>query len=409
MRQRSIVVIGGAAVMTAAVVLLQLVRPSTAAGQTPTGTATETALKTPWGEPDLQGIWTNDFEVALQRPARFADKEFLTDAEIVALDKERAGSARLGARVAQKGTVQDVAGAYNTVFTTTKYSGRRTSLVVDPPNGRIPSVTPQAQKRTDERRAFELALLQATEVCKNKMAECAGGTYGPPSPRFAEPGPYYGAPGFRNRADGPEDRGMSERCLGFGLPDFGGGVLPFYPRIVQSRETVSIYYDVGQGQGWLRVIPITNRPHLPSTVRQWWGDSRGRWEGNTLVVDVTNFDPKKEYRGSSVNLHLIERFTRVDAETLEYSVTVDDPTTWTRSWTAKQEWVKQDDQLNRHYIEPRCSEGNYGLVGQLANTRALEKDFAAGRGPDPRTFCIGSCGSGRTDENSDPLQLRADR
>ena len=407
MRQRPIAVIGVTAVMIAAVVFLQFVRPSTVAGQTPTGTATETALKTPWGEPDLQGIWTNDFEVPLQRPARFADKESLTDAEIAALDKERAGSSRLGARVAQKGTVQDVAGAYNTVFTTTKYSGRRTSLVVDPPNGRIPPVTPQAQKRADERRAFALSLLQATEVCKNKMPECRGGTYGPPSPRYAEPAPYYGP--ARNRADGPEDRSLSERCLGFGLPDFGGGVLPFYPRIVQSRETVSIYYDVGQGQGWVRVIPITNRPHLPSNVRQWWGDSRGRWEGNTLVVDVTNFDPKKEYRGSSVNLHLIERFTRVDAETLEYSVTVDDPTTWTRSWTAKQEWVKQDDQRNRHYIEPRCHEGNYGLIGQLVNTRAIEKAFAAGRGPDPRTFCIGSCGNGQTEENRDPLQLRADR
>ena len=158
-----------------------------------------------------------------------------------------------------------------------------------------------------------------------------------------------------------------------------------YPRIVQSRETVSIYYDVGQGQGWVRVIPITNRPHLPSSVRQWWGDSRGRWEGNTLVVDVANFGAKRDYLGARENLHLVERFTRINANTLEYSVTADDQTTWTRPWTAKQEWVKQDDQLNRHYIEPRCHEGNYGLVGQLVNTRAMEKDFAAGRGPDPRT------------------------
>ena len=231
MRQRSIAVIGVVAVMTAAVVLLQLVRPSTVAGQTQTGAATGTALKTPWGEPDLQGIWTNEFQVPFQRPARFADKEFFTDAEIAALDKERAGSARLGSRVAQKGTVQDVAGAYNTVFTTTKYSGGRTSLVVDPPNGRIPPLTPEAQERRDAIQAFELALLQATDICKNKMPQCAGGPYGPPSPRFAEPGPYYWAStagiGARNRADGPEDRGLSERCLGFGLPDLGGGVLPY--------------------------------------------------------------------------------------------------------------------------------------------------------------------------------------
>ena len=404
MRQRSTRMFGAAIALTAALIVVHITLPLAISGQSQTKAPTGAPIMTPWGEPDLQGIWTNEFQVPLQRPARFADKEFFTDAEIAALDKERADSSRLGdRRYVKRGTVQDVAGAYNTVFTTTKYSGRRTSLVVDPPDGRIPPVTPQAQKRADEIRAFEVALLQATDVCKNKMSYCDGGTYGPPSPKFDEQSPYYGSLRFRNRADGPEDRGMSERCMSYGLPGLGGGVLPFYPRIVQSRETVSIYYDVGQGQGWVRVIPITNRPHLPSSVRQWWGDSRGRWEGNTLIVDVTNFNPKKEYRGSGVNLHLIERFTRVDAETLEYSVTVDDPTTWTRSWTARQEWTKQDDQLNRHYIEPRCHEGNYGMAGQLVNTRAMEKAFAEGRGPDPRTTCIGTCGWG-FEENPDPLR-----
>ena len=405
MRQRSFTVIGTATVFVAAVVLLQLVLQRTAVGQTPAPGSKAAGITTPWGEPDLQGVWTNDFQVPFERPVRFANKEFFTEAEVAGLDKERMGSARLGdRRFVKRGSVQDVAGAYNTVFTTTKRSGRRTSLVVDPPNGKIPPLTPEGQERAAERRAFEVALLQATIICKDKLPNCAGGTYGPPSPKFEEQSPHYGSLRFRNRADGPEDRGLSERCMGYGLPGFGGGVLPFYPRIVQSRGTVSIYYDAGQGQGWQRVIPITDRPHLASSVRQWWGDSRGRWEGNTLVVDVTNFGPKREYRGSSVNLHLVERFTRVDAMTVEYSVTVEDPTTWTRSWTAKQEWTKQDDSLNRHYIEPRCHEGNYGLAGQLVNTRAMEKAFAEGQGPDPRTLCIGDCGNGINDENRDPLR-----
>ena len=236
------------------------------------------------------------------------------------------------------------------------------------------------------------------------MPQCVGGTYGPPSPRRSEPGLFYGASTFRNRADGPEDRGMSERCLSIGLPDFGGNTFGgFFPRIVQSRDVVSIYYDVGQGNGWQRIIPISDDPHLPATVRQWWGDSRGHWEGKTLVVDVTNFNPKGRNGGASENLHLTERFTRVDADTLEYVVTKEDPSTWTRPWTVKVEWTKQDDKLNRVYYEPRCHEGNYGLIGQLVNTRAIEKAFAEGRGPDPATICIGSCGNGLTSENRVPL------
>jgi len=402
-KHRSITVVAVAAAVIAAVILVRLVWPGAVAGQTEGRGGT--GPTTTWGDPDLQGIWTNDYQTPLERPVRFADKEFFTDAEIAALDDERAGAARLGDRgVAQRGTVQDVAGAYNSVFTTTKHTGRRTSLIVDPPDGRMPPLTPEGQKRRSEMRAFELALLQATEICKNKLPECAGGTYGPPSPRRMEPGPFYGATGFRNRADGPEDRGLSERCLGYGLPDFGGSVLPFYPLIVQSRGAVSIYYDTGQGQGWQRVIPVTDRPHLDARVRQWWGDSRARWEGNTLVVDVTNFNQKRDYRGARENLHLVERFTRLDEKTLEYVVTVEDKTTWTKPWTAKQEWTRQDDRANRHYMEPRCHEGNYGLVGQLSGTRSAEKAFAEGRGPDPATTCIGDCGNGVVEGNRDPLQ-----
>ena len=179
--------------------------------------------------------------------------------------------------------------------------------------------------------------------------------------------------------------------MGGGLPDFGGA-LGFYPRIVQSPGAVSIYYDTGQGQGWQRVIPVTSAPHLPSHVRQWWGDSRGRWEGNTLVVDVTNFSPKTYFQGSQENLHLAERWTRLDANTIEYAVRIEDPTTWTRPWTVKLELSKQSDQANRIYKEPRCHEGNYGMPALLSGARAEEKAFAQGRGPNPATLCSAGCG-----------------
>ena len=173
---------------------------------------------------------------------------------------------------------------------------------------------------------------------------------------------------------------MTERCMGAVLPDFGG-----YRRIVQSPGSVSIFYDTGQGQGWQRVIPVDGSPHLPSSIRQRFGDSRGRWDGDTLVVDVTNFSPKFSYQAARENLHLVERFRRVDANTIEYSVTIEDPTTWTKPWTVKQEMVRQDEQANRIYYEPRCHEGNYGLPTMLLGTRTEERAFAKGEGPDPAT------------------------
>ena len=153
-------------------------------------------------------------------------------------------------------------------------------------------------------------------------------------------------------------------------------------------------YEIGTGQNRFSTIPITTDPHLPATIHQWWGDSRGRWEGDTLVVDVTNFSPKSSFQGAHENLHLIERWTRLDADTIEYTVTIDDPTTWTTSWTAKQELKKQSDAENHIYYEPRCQEGNYGLAGLLVGARAAEQAFAAKRGPDPATMCIVLLGCG---------------
>ncbi len=181
------------------------------------------------------------------------------------------------------------------------------------------------------------------------------------------------------------------------LPDFTG-----FRRIVQSPGSVSIFYDVGQGQGWQRNIPVDGSPHLPGQIRQRFGDSRGRWEGGTLVVDVTNFTPTADFMGSRENLHLIERWTRTGPNTLEYAVTIDDATTWTKPWTVKQEYTRQNDQANRIYYEPRCHEGNYGLAAVLAGGRAIDKAFAEKRGPHPASI-DSATGMQAPEEATDPL------
>jgi len=345
-------------------------------------TASAAALKTPWGEPDLQGIWTAESDTPLQRPAKYADQEFFTDTQRAELDKAR--SATLADVRAKHGTEADVAGSDNSVGISRKRTGAQTSLIVDPPNGRMPPLTPEAQKAVAADREFRLALLRATEACKSQSAQCQGGKYDPtPSPRRAEPSPRY-TTARMNRNDGPEDSSLAERCLTGGLPEFGGPTGSFR-QIVQTPGGITIFYDVGQGQGWQRNIVMDGRPHLPANIRQWYGDSRGHWEGNTLVIDVTNFSPKTDYQGSRENLHLVERWTRTGPTSLEYVVTIEDPTVWTRPWTVKQEFTKQSDQENRLYYEPRCIEGNYGLPGLLHGRRMEEFAFAEGRGPDPAT------------------------
>src|SRR6516162_8299787 len=341
-------------------------------------TAPTPALKTPWGEPDLQGIWTDEFDTPLQRPAKYAEQEFFTEAQRAELDKER--TEMLNRRVA--GTLAD---AYNfAAFLSTKRTGTRTSKIVDPPNGRIPPLTAEAQKAAAADREFRLALLQATDTCKKMAPACAGGKYDPTSsPRRAEAPPRYNTANI-NRYDGPEDGTLANRCLTPGLPEFGGATGSFR-RIVQTPGGITMFYDVGQGQGWQRNIVMDGSSHLPANIRQWFGDSRGHWEGNTLVIDVTNFSPKTDFQGSRENLHLIERWTRTGPTSLEYAVTIEDPTVWTRSWTVKQEFTKQSEEENRIYYEPRCIEGNFGLPGLLHGRRAEDRAFAEGRGPNPAT------------------------
>ena len=403
MRRRWVELTGAAVVLAGVIGLLEL-------AQVPVAGQDREALRTTWGDPDLQGIWTTNYDTPLERPARYADREFFTEEERAAIDSERARLLGLYRRRAARGTEQDVGGAYDaTIFLTHKHLGPRTSLIIDPPDGQLPALTPAAQQRRDEIDEYNRALLQATEACRQGRPGCP--PYGPPSPRREEAPPHYLTVEV-NRSYHPEDRSLSERCMGNRLPDFGN-ITGFFLQIVQSPDTVSIFYDTGQGQGWQRVIPVTDRPHLPSTVRQWRGDSRGRWEGDTLVVDVTNFTPKTDFFGSRENLHLVERWRRIDAETIEYVATMEDPTTWVRPWTVTFELSLQDNRANRIYKEPRCHEGNYGLPALLAGARAEERAFAEGRGPDPATLCVagptGACGGfafgfAESGEEADPLR-----
>ena len=326
-----------------------------------------TPPKTSWGEPDLQGIWSGETLTPLERPAKFAGKPVLTPAEAQALEQEVASRPGRDDR-SKKGTEKDVAQAYNQhwLAPATKLADGRTALIVDPADGKVPAMTPQAQARGTAMREYLEALLQGT----------SGGKPGPISPRRQEPPPFYNIARM-NRSDGPEDRQNSERCFGATMPIYGA-----VARIVQSPGTVGIYYDSGQGQGVIRSIPVDGSPHLPSKIRLLHGDSRASWDGNTLVIDTTNFTQKMDFRGSRENLHLVERLTRVADGRITYRVTVEDPTTWTRPWTFEVPWERMPEKLNQVF-ESTCHEGNYGLLGMMANTRAAERLFREGKGPNP--------------------------
>ena len=204
---------------------------------------------------------------------------------------------------------------------------RRSSLVVDPSDGRIPALTADAQMRAAERRTASRG---------------------------------------RGPADSPEDRTLWERCITRGLPE---GMLPAgYNNNVQFVQTPGYVVIVSEMIHDARIVPIDGRPHAPAAIRSWLGDSRGRWEGNSLVVETTNFSPKTNFRGAGENLRLVERFTRIDHDTIEYRFTVEDPGTWTRPWTVTYPLVKSDGRI----YEYACHEANYGLQNILKNARAAE-------------------------------------
>ena len=361
----------------AIILLLQLTRVQVAA-QAPSETV--------WGHPNLEGIWLDVYTTPFERAPELGDREFTTAEERAARDQARIGNAGRNRR-GPRGSPQDVSGAYNEVYTSAKPAGPRTSLVVDPPNGRIPSLTPDARRADELRRGWRVMLMQNTPTCEQQAPACEDGEYAPPSPRRFDVPPFYNTLRM-NRHDGPEDQSLGDRCMLGGTPDFNG-----FRRIVQGEDSIAIGYDTGQGQGFQRIINLSGS-HPPTQVRLRHGDSRGHWEGQTLVIETTNFSPKFPFRGAAENRRLVERYTRVDADTLEYEVTIEDPTAWVAPWTVLQELKRQSDQQNRIYYEPRCHEGNYGLSAMFIGQRVREQEFSAGRGPDPFSLDTTTAGGG---------------
>ncbi len=339
-----------------------------------------------WGHPNLEGIWLDVYATPFERAPAFGAREFATPEERAAQDQARMGNAGRDVR-GPRGSPQDVSGAYNAVYTSVKPAGPRTSLVVDPPNGRIPTLTPEATREDATRREWRVMLMRNTPTCEQDAPGCEGGEYGPPSPRRFDVPPFYNTLRM-NRHDGPEDQSLGDRCMLGATPDFNG-----FRRIVQGEDSIAMGYDTGQGQGFQRIIYLSGS-HPPSQIRLRHGDSRGQWEGDALVIETTNFSPKFPFRGSGTNLTLTERYTRVDAETLAYEATIEDPTVWGAPWTVRQELKRQSDEQNRIYYEPRCHEGNYGLAAMFIGARAREQEFAEGRGPDPFSLDTTTGGGG---------------
>jgi hypothetical protein len=288
---------------------------------------TWTAPRTADGQPDLQGLWTNATITPFERSKDLAGKEFFTEEEAAAYEKRVAANSN---RDKRGDTAEaDVAGAYNDFWFERGNKivpTRRTSLVIDPPDGKVPSLTPDAQKAAAAR----------DEISRR-----------PPA--------------------GPEDTGLPVRCLLWptaGPPMLPSGYNNNY-QILQVPGYVVILIEMIHD---VRIIPLDGRPHLPKNIRQWMGDSRGRWDGNTLVVDTTNFTDKTHFRGADQNLHLIERFTRVDPSTILYEFTVDDPTAFTKTWKAQAPLTKTPGPI----YEYACHEGNYSMLNMLKGARAQE-------------------------------------
>ena len=346
----------------------------------------QTAGTNAWGHPNLEGIWLDVYATPFERAPELGDREFATPEERATRDQVRMGNVGRDRR-GPRGSPQDVSGAYNAVYTSVKPAGPRTSLVVDPPDGRLPPLTSEAMLEDEIRREWRVMLMRNTPTCEQDAPGCEGGQYGPPSPRRFDVPPFYNTSRM-NRHDGPEDQSLGDRCMLGATPDFNG-----FRRIVQGEDSIALGYDTGQGQGFQRIIYLSGS-HPASQIRLRHGDSRGQWEGDTLVIETTNFSPKFPFRGSGANLELVERYTRVDANMLEYEVTIADPTVWVAPWTVRQELKRQSDEQNRIYYEPRCHEGNYGLPAMFIGARVREQEFAARRGPDPFSLDTTTGGGG---------------
>jgi hypothetical protein len=298
------------------------------AAQTPArATKASTIPRTADGKPDLRGIWSNATLTPFERAKESARKEYFTQAEAAEFAKrarEQADRDRRGAT-----PQEDVGGAYNEAWFdrgTKIGSNLRTSVVVNPADGRVPALTPEARTAAAARAAIQ-----------------------------------------RRSPEGPEDFALPVRCLVW--PTSGPPMVPGpynnYYQIVQTHDQIAINVEMIHD---VRIIALNGRPHLPSAIRQWMGDSVGHWEGDTLVVDTKNFTDKTHYRGSDENLHVVERFTRMDADTIRYQFTIDDPTAFTKPWTGEIMMYRMPGPM----YEYACHEGNYALKNMLAGARAAE-------------------------------------
>ena len=350
MRHRGFAIIGFVTVVIATLALAS----TSILGQASRSTANRFAVqRTPDGHPDLQGIWNAGTITSLERPAQFSGKLTVTEAEARAYATEflETNSLDRRERDRNRSTGKPGPGGYNEFWVDrgtqlARVDGTiRTSLIVDPPDGLIPPTTLEAQQRDAAR----------------------GGL--PARPDIVE---RQGSDDREHDYDNPEQRPLAERCLlGFGSTS-GPPALPVlynnFKQIVQTPDRVLILNEMVHDARTIRI----GGQHPPPTIRLWKGDSVGRWEGDTLVVDTTNFTDKTRFRGSALNLHVIERFSRIDADTILYRFTVDDPTTWTKSWSGEYTWNATSD----HIYEYACHEGNYALPAILAGARAADKRIA---------------------------------
>jgi hypothetical protein len=376
MRDRSLNFVGCLAAATAAAGWLAAGSPA-AQGAKPAAKPPAKAWtmpRTPDGKPDLNGFYDVATMTPVERPAAIS-RLVLTPEEAAAMEKyeyerqvkndapisgDRQAPPVGGENVTPKSYLEflekfggGVVGGYNNFWlaggmTVIRVDGQpRSSLVIDPPDGKLPAMKPEAIRRN--------------------AARAAGGAVSPDANEGAAAGP----PGA---FDGPELRPLAERCLlGFGSTS-GPPTLPNYfynnmKQIVQTKDQILILNEMVHDARIIRM----NAEHLPSNIRRWMGDSVGKWEGDTLVVDTTNFTGKTQFRGSSENLHVVERFTRTGPDTILYRFTVDDPSTWDRSWTGEYPWNGSKENL----YEYACHEGNYSLGGMLRGERQKEADEAA--------------------------------
>ncbi len=302
-----------------------------------------TAPRTADDRPDLQGVWANNNVTPMQRPEVLGERTTLTDEEVAALQaragelfSDESGDAAFGDSVfaaalaeAETFSSRDAAtGNYNHFWMVEREWDNRTSLIVDPPNGRLPAQTERARARAAER-----------------------------------------AEARARHAWGPEDRSLGERCITWGAPRLGAGYNS-YIQIFQTPNHVVLYQEMGGA----RVIPITTANHVNDRVRLWHGDSKARWEGDTLVIESQNYSSKVSMMGAADGLHVEERLTRVSEDVIEYEVTMSDPDTWAAPWTAMIPLRSSPDPV----FEYACHEGNIGMDGIMAGARALERAEAEG-------------------------------